>query len=185
MCNKIPIIPKSERAIYNRLVVFPFLSIWCMDAPLDPAEQFRQRRFPMDRKFEKKIPKMASAFLYVLVQGYARYCRDGLKRPKVVDEYTKKYWDETDPYNLFREDRIELVLIPNSVTPENPNGIVDSRMGIEIQEMYALFISWFQDNLPGVRLPQRPTVIDELRRRWGEPVEGRWIGIRVKEGSAY
>ena len=183
MCNRIPSIPKSERTIIERLIVLPFLSRWANDAPEDPAEQYRLRIFKRDKNFEEKIPSLTAAFLWILVHKYSDYCRDGLIIPKVVKEYTDRYWDETDVYNLFKQDRIESVIIIGSISAENPRGIPDPTAQIETKQVYNLFVNWFQDNMSGIKVPLRATVIDELSNRWGKPSEGRWKGIRERTYS--
>ena len=180
MCNRIPSIPKSERTIIERLIVIPFLSRWTDNAPVEPKDQYDQRIFKRDKNFEEKIPSLTAAFLWMLVNKYADYCRTGLVIPDVVKEYTTKYWDETDVYNLFKQDKIETVIVLGSKTPEKPDGDPDLTAWIETKEIYSLYVNWFQDNMSGVKIPHRATVIDELSNRWGKPSEGRWKGIRLK-----
>nr|QBK91182.1 MAG: D5-like helicase-primase [Pithovirus LCPAC202] len=180
MCNRIPSIPKSERTIIERLIVIPFLSRWANDAPDDPAEQYRLRIFKRDKNFEEKIPSLTAAFLWMLVNKYSEYCRTGLVIPEVVKEYTSKYWEETDVYNLFKQDKIEMVIVSKSICDETPNGVPDLAAWIETKEVYSLYVNWFQDNMSGVKIPHRTTVIDELSNRWGTPSNGRWTGMRVK-----
>ena len=185
MCNRIPSIPKSERTIIERLIVIPFLSRWANDAPDDPAEQYRLRIFKRDKNFEEKIPSLTAAFLWILVQQYSEYCRHGLVIPKVVKEYTDRYWKETDVYNLFKQDRIELVVVPGSISPQQPKGIPDLSACIETKEVYSLFVNWFQDNMSSIKVPLRATVIDELSNRWGAPLGEKWRGMRIKTDNIY
>ncbi len=185
MCNRIPSIPKSERTIIERLIVIPFLSRWANDAPDDPAEQYRLRIFKRDKNFEEKIPSLTAAFLWILVQQYSEYCRHGLVIPKVVKEYTDRYWKETDVYNLFKQDRIELVVVPGSISPQQPKGIPDLSACIETKEVYSLFVNWFQDNMSSIKVPLRATVIDELSNRWGTPSGEKWRGMRIKTDNIY
>nr|QBK91181.1 MAG: hypothetical protein LCPAC202_01550 [Pithovirus LCPAC202] len=87
---------------------------------------------------------------------------------------------ETDVYNLFKQDKIEMVIVPESISDETPNGVPDFTTWIETKEVYSLYVNWFQDNMPGVKIPHRTTVTDELSNRWGTPSNGRWTGMRVK-----
>ncbi len=181
MCNKIPMIPKSEKAIFNRLIVIPYLSVWEDNAPESIEEQYEKRIFKADHHFENKISQLVQAFLWLLVQYYKRYTKEGLVIPAVITEYTNKYWEENDTYTLFRNDRIEVVLIKGSVTDDKPEGDKDTTVGIEISKVFRHFISWYKENMSGETLPKRPTVVAELTRRWGKPQDGKWWGIRHKD----
>jgi len=187
MCNKIPIIPRSEKAVYNRLVVIPFLSTWVDPhlAPRDPEEQYLSRTFPKDPNFDRKIPTMTKAFLWILVQKYQDYLKHGLQVPDVVRKYTCKYWQETDVYELFKKDRIKLAIIPGTQTEINPEGDLDLTQGMAADEIYRMFSSWYRENYPKDTPPQRPNVIRELKRRWGDLVNGQWNGIQAKVNTGY
>jgi len=182
MCNKVPLISGSERAVHQRLKIFPFLSRWSNNAPKSKEEQYRLRIFPMDKHFDLKLPNLAPAALWIFVQKYADYCRHGLGIPDIVKRYTRSYWEETDSYNIFRRDCIEVKLIPGSVDEEHPKGIIDPTASVSVSDVYQRFIAWYQDNLPGIKIPLRPTMTEELSRRWkSQPHEGRWHGIGIRD----
>lgn len=186
MCNKVPIIPKNEKAVEERLRVVPFVSTWSDNAPEDEEEQFVTRTFPRDRDFNEQIPRLAPGILWAFVQKYADYAKHGLSIPKVVMDFTQAYWDETDPYSIFRKECIEYVLLENSVTPEYPLGRANPSVSVAVSDVYQAYIAWFQDNYPNVRnLPSRGNVISEFSRRWKQkPVEGRWRGLQLVQNTA-
>ena len=68
MCNKIPPIPTGGKAVKNRTRILPFMSTWVTNAPESEEEQFQRRLFKMDPFFEKQIPNLAKAFMWVLVR---------------------------------------------------------------------------------------------------------------------
>ena len=93
-------------AVPEGLRILPFLSTFCMDAPKDEAEQFKQRKFPMDPQFEKKINLYRKPFLWILMNYFPIYMEEGVSAPEIVIEYTKKYWEENDPYKLFLNENL-------------------------------------------------------------------------------
>ena len=68
MCNKPPKIPGNDKATWNRIRVIPFESTFSYDAPTDPEEQRKLKTFPRDDNFDQKLPDMATAFYWVLLQ---------------------------------------------------------------------------------------------------------------------
>ena len=88
ICNALPDLKHSDKAIWGRMRVIPFESTFCR--PEDPApeteeEQRRQKRFPMDKEFASKIPKMLPAFMWMMLR-HRRSVGEGLDRktPKEV-----------------------------------------------------------------------------------------------------
>ena len=75
-------------------------------------------------------------------------------------------------------------MVKDSVTDDNPEGIKDTTVGIEISQVFKHFISWYKEFMSGETLPKRPTVVAELTRRWGKPQDGKWWGIRRKDYTA-
>ena len=114
MCNKIPVIPGSDDAVKERWRVLPFDSTWVSKemAPDTEEEQNRQRIYPKDPFFENEIPFMAPAALFVFVEMYTVYARDGLTQPSRVTFATENYWNNNDIYGLFSEECIEMAYKP-------------------------------------------------------------------------
>lgn len=183
MCNKPPTIPKSEPAVYERLRIFPFLSVWKSDAPKDVELQYKEREFPKDIHFGDKLPRLAPVFLWMLVQKYTEYCSKGLAVPKVIQDYTAAYWAKVDPYIIFRRQCIEMVLEEKD-DPAEPDKI-DKSVSITTLEIYKSYHDWFKSTHPGHRVPQYTTVVEELSRRWSNPLieynsdSKRWYGVRL------
>jgi hypothetical protein len=184
MCNKIPSIPGIDDAFKERFLIVPYLSTWSKNAPLTEKEQFEQRLFPMDRNFSKKIPGMAPAALWVFVQFYADYKKNGLNKPTIVKEVTEKHWEENDVYNLFTNECIVPSIIPNSVTPENPSGTRDQNSKISLSDVYSEFKFWFNDAYPGMKVPERASVKYTLEQRWGKLRKNCWYGIMIEQKMA-
>lgn len=171
ICNKVPIIPNADKAIKNRVRLFPFLSVWVDDPPEDEAEQYRQRRFKKDPFFERRIPILAPAFLWIMTQYYPYYAAEGLQDPEIVTETTEAYWRDNDVYAQFAADTIQEVY--------TPGGDRDAGARVTLGEIYSEFKIWFRDAFPGNKVPERSVVRTELSSRWGRMHGNAWHGIRI------
>ena len=172
MCNKVPIIPNADKAIKNRTRLFPFTSTWEDNPPADEAEQYRLRRFRKNAVFERRIPIMAPAFLWIMTQYYPYYATEGLADPPIVTEYTEAYWRDNDVYAQFASDTIQEVYV-------EATGERDAGARCTLSEIYAEFKVWFRDAFPGTKVPERSVVRGELSSRWGRMHGNAWHGIRI------
>lgn len=172
-CNKVPTIPNADRAIKNRTKLFPFLSTWLKEgeAPEDEAEQYAQRKFKMNPFFERRIPILAPAFLWILSQYYPHYATQGLVDPKIISETTEAYWKDNDVYAQFAADSIAEVY--------NEANERDAKARVTLSEIYSEFKLWFRDSFPGTKIPERSIVKTELSSRWGRMQGNAWHGIRL------
>jgi len=178
MCNKVPIIPNSDKAVKNRLRIVPFLSTWVSSAPASEEEQFKERKFPKDPFFEKQIPELGIAFMWILVQKFTDYMNEGLEEPTIIKRHTEEYWQENDIYNQFTSERIEPAIIPGA-DPKDPKAQRDQNAHLTFGEIYQEFRFWYHDSFPGMKVPDRTVVKHELSQRWGKPGREGWAGIRL------
>lgn len=165
-CNKVPIIPKADTAIKNRVRIFPFESTWSLNAPPDEEEQYRLGIFPLDTEFESKIDGLAEAFLWIIVQYYPRYAIEKLKDPECVIKKTEDYWKNNDVYAQFAADCIKIV-----------EG--DQNIKVSFNEMFTRFKSWFKDSFDGAKAPDKPIIKSEFQSRFGNLVGAYWYGIAL------
>lgn len=175
-CNKVPIIPNADKAIKNRTRLFPYLSTWVDNPPEEESEQFRQRRFKKNPFFERRIPILAPAFLWIMTQYYPFYCREGLVDPEIVTQTTEEYWKNNDVYAQFTADSIQEVF--------TDNGHRDAASRVTLTEVYSEFKAWFKDAFPGNKVPERSVVRTELSSRWGRMQQGNaWHGISITSSN--
>ena len=180
MCNTVPIIPHSDKAMKNRVRLVPYLSTWISNPPKTIDERYRKRLFKKDPFFEKQIPELAPAFMWYLVQMYSKYRKDGLLEPHLVTESTTEYWNENDIYLQFINENITRAYkeIPNwPVGKEKP---IDEEAKITIPQMYSRFRDWFRECFTGIKCPDRPIVKGELEQRMGKTFKRAWRGIKLK-----
>lgn len=176
MCNKIPPIPTGGKAVKNRTRILPFMSTWVHNAPDDEAEQYSRRLFKMDPFFEKQIPNLAKAFMWVMVQYYPRYMNEGLAEPPIIQDHTRQYWQDNDIYQLFINDcLVPVYIVENGQQTDR----LDPSATLLQTEVYREFKNWFKETFPGTKVPDSPTVKGELIAKLGKQSNKRWHGVRI------
>lgn len=165
-CNKLPKLKYSDKAVWNRIRVIPFESVFCK--PNDPApetyeEQLKQKRFPMDKNFGQKIPKIVEAFAWLLLKHRANI-KERIE-PEKVRMATAMYRKQNDSYRQFIEECV-----------------IEEKGGtINLIELYTQFKDWFKDSLPNHSIPIKNEVEEYFTKIWDEPEKGKkWIGRRLK-----
>jgi hypothetical protein len=170
-CNAVPPIDGADEAVERRLVIIPFESKYCDDAPKDVDEQFRIRRFPKDPMFENKIKIYRRPMLWIIMNYFERYMKEGITKPDVVKRWAEKYWEENDPYKMF--------------VGENIIKTGEAGDKITVTNMYKIFKIWYntyckskRSDVPDISLMQR-----HLTALLGEPDRRIWSGIRIQGGN--
>lgn len=175
VCNRIPRIPNCDKATQERFRYVPFLSEWVDNPPDTLEEMYAQRKFKKDPHFEARIPRLASAVLWCMVQWVSDYYENGLDQPEIVTQYTEEYWSHNDMYRIFGEECIQPVYCRN----EQGEEVQDVSCHMTTNEVWKEFRAWYDDVYPGSKIPKRETVLSELSRRWGKHTRGRWAGIQA------
>ncbi len=176
MCNKVPIIPNADKAIRNRTRLFPFLNTWVDDKDLpgitkEGISKDGKMYYKKDPNFERRIPLMAPAFLWMMSQYFTYYYAEGLVDPVVVTEYTEAYWRDNDVYAQFAADTIQEVY--------TGDGERDKGARVTLSEIYSEFKIWFRDAFPTTKVPERSVVRQQLSSRWGRMIGNAWHGITI------
>jgi hypothetical protein len=167
-CNKLPRIKYADKAVWNRVRVIPFESTFCRPEGTNPApdsyeEQLRQKRFPMDKQFGKKIPALLEPLAWVLLQHRQKITNR--VEPDKVRAATEIYRKQNDIYRQFIEESI----------------IEDSTKYMSLTELYNLFKEWFKDSLPGHTLPNKNEIEEYFSKLWGNSESGKkWKGFRQR-----
>lgn len=176
MCNHVPIIPNSDKAVKNRTRIIPFLSTWVPNPPFSIDEQYKERLFKMDPHFERTIPKLAPAFMWYMVQMFGLYRKEGLTEPQIIKDHTAEYWVENDVYEQFKEERIQKAY---KIVPENQESIIDDTAKITVTGMYSGYKDWFRTNYPSLKPVDKPLFTKEMSTRLKcKPFKGAWYGIK-------
>ena len=128
----------------------------------------------MDPHFEKKLDFLRKPMLWLMIENFNNYRVNGISKPKVVEEYTRKYWEENDPYKLF--------ISENLIKTDN-NG--DK---IRFTDIHKQFKIWYQMMYPSNRnsIPKSPVLLRQLEsdRFLGKSTSKIWSGWRVHKPEA-
>lgn len=178
VANQIPSFSNCDKAIKERFVIVPFSSTWVKSgAPESEEEQMRLRIFPQDKFFERKIPAMAAAALWLWAEKYEEYSIEGLAPPPIIVQHTQNYWDENDIYQVFINERVEGVYMDSARSKINQNS------KITVTDLYAAFYEWYKECYPGNNSPpDKNTSKKQLSRRLGANPgpDNCWSGVRFK-----
>lgn len=176
--NGIPVILNPDQAIEERMFILPYISKYTDDAPDDPKEQMRIGVFKKDKFFDRQIPILAPAKLWVMKEYYSIYKKEGIKDSKdvpIIKEYTDRYWEETDVYFQYINDCI--------TTVRDVHGNINEKYSLTITQIYLNFKRWFGQSYPGAQIPDRRIFIKEITRKWDAPTNARWYGITFTESE--
>jgi phage/plasmid-associated DNA primase len=166
VCNYPPPIAK-EPATEERVIVLEFSSQVSYDAPKDKETQDKTRIFPRDPLFDRKLPSLIDAGLWIMVQIYPLYSREGISnRPQSIIDATKAYWDSIDKYTIFVEDNL----------------IIDQTDSLEPFTLYGEFHRWHERVYKRMDMPDRATVMKEFVKKLGIPSsDGTWSGWGMRK----
>jgi phage/plasmid-associated DNA primase len=165
ICNKLPALRHSDKATWNRIRVIPFESTFVRPGepcPESYEEQLKEKRFPMDTEFSKKIPSLLEPFAWILLEH-----RKNMKvrvEPEKVRIATETYRKQNDSYRQFVDECI--MNAPNSY--------------LSLIEIYQQFKDWFKEGFPGQSLPVKNQVKEYFTKLWGEPDNLKWKGYKIK-----
>lgn len=169
ICNKLPRLKHSDKAVWNRIRVIPFESTFCRSdnpAPDTFEEQLLQKRFPMDGNFCEKIPNLLEPLAWLLL--YHRQNITERVEPLKVKEATIKYRKENDIYRQFTEENI--VEMPNAT--------------ITLSDLYTCFKNWYKDT-GFLNAIVKSEVEDYFADNWGEPIgrNKKWKGYSIRDNN--
>jgi len=167
VCNEPPKLEYSDRATWNRIRVLPFEATFTDDAPEDPNEQLLHKKFPKDKHFADKIPSMAEAFAWFLLD-HLRTRPPNREEPHKVLIATSNYQKKNDMMSQFIDDCV---------------AETDQASVVSIEQLYQIFREWIRDNMPNTKVPDRYELCKYLERKWGDPVKNKgsaiWKGFRI------
>lgn len=176
VCNMPPIVIAGDSAMRERILIIPHQSIFSHDAPESEEEQRKTHIFKRDNNFERKLRRLRSAGLWIMLNYYKKYREEGLRMPALIQEATDQYWDENDIYGSFSNDKIVQT---------------ESDRPLYIDAVYSKFINWLENNYPNIETkPDKNTVKKIFAQRWKEKnlsvLDGnRWFGISLRDRNSY
>lgn len=169
MCNAVPTVLNIDGPGIKRFAFLIFLSRWVYDAPEDPVEQMKQRRFKRDDFFEQCLPEMAEAMFWVAVNYFHNYIKEGLVQPNIIQEYTRKHWEENDTFQVFILENLRRVDVKEGERATDSNSFIAG-------DAYARFNRFFRQQYPQSDIPKMPQFKNHMCARLGPQVNRRWLG---------
>lgn len=158
VCNDLLKLPYNDPAIWNRMKIIPFESVFVDEKhlPPDEAEQFRQKKFLKDPDFADGIKDMCRPLLWILIDRYEKSKALNFKveeSPKVAGA-TKKYQMDNDVHYKFVNACV--------CDSENKN---DS---MSLNEFYKKFKDWYMEGFGNKHIPSREDTEEYLLKEWGK-----------------
>ncbi len=170
ICNKLPAIKDADKATWNRIRVIPFESTFVLEneCPNDFEDQIKQKKFPMDKNFTDKIPKMTQPLAWYLIQRWKTIRKLEQNEPDKVKVATDMYRHENDVYKQFEQQcvfsKTESRLAPTT--------------------LYSHFKEWFKEECPNHIIPTRSTIRQHFISQWGELEKGKyWPNKTCRQSS--
>jgi putative DNA primase/helicase len=161
-CNDIPDLDSNDDAIFRRIIVIPYISIFvdANDYRLDDPIKY-PNHYPCDTTINtEKLYKWAPYFLYLLWQRYIDLYRENFKqllpnnRPDAVQEATNEYKKQSNIYSNFMQEFVKF----------------DNTKKLEFQSLYSAFRT-YAINIDGKFKPNNQTQKNlhrELAKMGGE-----------------
>lgn len=168
--NDIPVISNPDPAIRKRVCIIPHDSYWCDDAPATFEEQMKLRRFPMDVNFEKRIPALAPAFLWIMVRYFPAFVKN-FDQPALVKEKCQQYWLTKDLYAIYISERVQR-RNPNMRYEENADKIT-----LPYKDLYNDFKMWHRQNYSSSRTPDSGLAKSNFLKHLGRMIGGANSGV--------
>ena len=101
-CNKIPATTDDSEGMWARMSVLEFVNKF-VDDP-DPKKPHQKK---IKKNLSESFPLWKEAFMFMLLEKYKIYKKQGLVEPKQVIEATGRYHESTDTIQHFIDDNLE------------------------------------------------------------------------------
>jgi putative DNA primase/helicase len=138
--NHKPVIRGSDHAIWRRIRLIPF------QVTIPENEQ--------DKHLLEKLKKELPGILRWMVEGCLLWQREGLETPEEVKNATQKYKTEMDVITNFLNDTC----------------IINSLAKVAVTELYAVYVSWCEEN--GEHQVSRQNLVSKLEEQGFEKRRG-------------
>ena len=181
LSNNLPRFEGIDKPTKERIDILLFTSKWSTNPPESIDQQRKDRHFKIDPNFESKLPFMAPAFMWLLVQYYAVYCAEIKEKgyievPEFIKSTNEEYWKEHDPYIKFMIDELEMI--------NNEYGIPDIEYTLSFPDIYPIFVTWWKTYNGNRPLPESCVIKQNLLAddRLGQQnkIANKWTGVKPR-----
>lgn len=159
-CNTLPTLPPDDGGTWRRISVVEFKSRF-VDNP-DPKNIYEFRKDP---HLAEKLHSWREAFMYILLEHFKQYKKQGLVEPVSVKDATREYQKMNDSYVEFLNDCT----------------VKDENSSVKLEDMYKRFRDWWKENASG-KAPTRKDMKASLEKKMGKYLsssKGGWRGYKM------
>lgn len=168
-CNTIPDMRNGDKAAQDSLFIVPFLSTFVDKDKMPEKKDPNQYIFMKDPDFDRHIDLLGRAMAWVSVQDFKAYIEEGLGVPDVVKKYINDYWEDTDPFRIFKREALQCI---------HDNKEVKDSDYLTFRDIYNTFKDWYTTENDGEKPPSNKIAKQALIRILGNQRMQRWYGIR-------
>lgn len=169
LCNEIPKVPPHDQGTWRRMV-----SIECNSKFVDNPNPNNPYEFPIDRELSQKIDSWREGFLWLMIEYYREYKKEGLVLPECLIKTTEEYRRSCDSYSNFIDEYVCKVT-PEMQQEQKQRG--KRSASVRIDDLYGEFEDWYDEYYKGKRAVSKADFIDYLKKKYGKSV--------VKRGRIY
>ena len=161
-CKQLPSLPLDDYGVWRRVRVTEFKGRFVNNP--DPKNPYE---FKKDPYLSQKLFTWKEAFMFILLEHYKIYKKQGLIEPMAVTNATIEYQKMNDisrAYIEFVDDCLEK----------------DANSSIKLEATYEIFKGWWKANFEG-KLPTRRDMKAGLEKKLGQYLpnsEGGWHGYK-------
>lgn len=165
ICNELLGMP-NDNAVWPRVRTIPFLANFVEDGcPESAEEQYRLKKFPMDKTFDSKINSMLEPMAYILLT-HLRMRKNCMKAPREVVERGNLYRRQNDVYQDFFDDRIVDTTEPGDE--------------LKISDVHSAFLEWYEENrITVIRRPNKKELEGRLKGKFRRVFGEVWKGYQI------
>ena len=172
-CNVLPQVSDNDDGTWRRIRVVEFISSF-----VDEPNKNIKFQYKIDTNLGDKINvdgPWVEPFIYLVLEYYKKYKKNGMKEPAAVKKCTQEYKSESDLFSQFISEKI--------ITTDNP-----SSAPVKLADLYFVFQEWIrQTRGHNTKCPSRPELATNMNKHFGENTSNNnknlWNGISIKSGS--
>ena len=101
--------------------------------------------------------------MWILIQSYKDFCKNGIKEPPEVLKNTTAYKEESDCVLQFINESLE-------------NSLEDK---VKVDDVYHMFREWFKNSGSSIRQPTKKDFIKSVGKEYGPPSGKFWKGVAI------
>ena len=172
-CNVLPQVSDNDDGTWRRIRVIEFISSF-----VDEPNPNIRHQFKIDTSLGEKITvdgPWVEPFIYLVLEYYKKYKKNGIKEPAAVKKCTQEYKSESDLFSQFISEKI--------ITTDSP-----SATPLRLADIYFIFQEWIrQTRGHNTKVPSRSELTNNMNKQFGDRTFGDnknvWSGIAIKNGS--